>query len=47
MYVNDPIADMLTRVRNANIIYNDSVDVLLDGDQIMAICAGDILDRET
>ena len=27
MYVNDPIADMLTRVRNANMIYSDSVDV--------------------
>ena len=27
MYVNDPIADMLTRVRNANMIYSESVDV--------------------
>jgi small subunit ribosomal protein S8 len=27
MYVNDPIADMLTRVRNANMIYSESADV--------------------
>jgi small subunit ribosomal protein S8 len=27
MYVNDPIADMLTRVRNANMIYSENVDV--------------------
>ena len=27
MYVNDPIADMLTRVRNANMINSESVDV--------------------
>ncbi len=27
MYVNDPVADMLTRIRNANMIYNESVDV--------------------
>ena len=27
MYINDPIADMLTRVRNANMIYSESVDV--------------------
>ena len=27
MYVNDPIADMLTRVRNANMIYSEHVDV--------------------
>ncbi|MDR2175772.1 MAG: 30S ribosomal protein S8 [Synergistaceae bacterium] len=27
MYINDPIADMLTRVRNANMVYSDSVDV--------------------
>ena len=27
MYINDPIADMLTRVRNANMIFSDSVDV--------------------
>ncbi|MDR1740897.1 MAG: 30S ribosomal protein S8 [Synergistaceae bacterium] len=27
MYVNDPIADMLTRVRNANMIFSESVDV--------------------
>jgi small subunit ribosomal protein S8 len=27
MCVNDPIADMLTRVRNANMIYSESVDV--------------------
>ncbi len=27
MYVNDPVADMLTRIRNANMIYNASVDV--------------------
>ena len=27
MYINDPIADMLTRVRNANMIYSESVDI--------------------
>ena len=27
MYVNDPIADMLTRIRNANMIFSESVDV--------------------
>ena len=27
MYVNDPVADMLTRIRNANMIYSESVDV--------------------
>ena len=27
MYVNDHIADMLTRVRNANMIYSESVDI--------------------
>lgn len=27
MYMNDPIADMLTRIRNANMIFNESVDV--------------------
>ena len=27
MYVTDPIADMLTRVRNANMVYHESVDV--------------------
>lgn len=27
MYVNDPIADMLTRIRNANMIYAESVDI--------------------
>ena len=27
MYVNDPIADMLTRVRNANMVFHESVDV--------------------
>jgi small subunit ribosomal protein S8 len=27
MYINDPIADMLTRVRNANMIYSEHVDV--------------------
>ena len=27
MYVNDPIADMLTRLRNANMIYSESVDI--------------------
>ena len=25
MYVNDPVADMLTRIRNANMIYAESV----------------------
>ena len=27
MYVTDPIADMLTRIRNANVVYHESVDV--------------------
>lgn len=27
MYVNDPIADMLTRIRNANMVYHDSADI--------------------
>lgn len=27
MYVNDPIADMLTRIRNANMVYHESVDI--------------------
>ena len=27
MYVNDPVADMLTRIRNANMTYAESVDV--------------------
>ena len=27
MYVTDPIADMLTRIRNANMVYHESVDV--------------------
>ncbi|EEX48011.1 MULTISPECIES: 30S ribosomal protein S8 [Jonquetella] len=27
MYVNDPIADMLTRIRNANTVRHESVDV--------------------
>lgn len=27
MYMNDPIADMLTRIRNANMIFGESVDV--------------------
>ena len=27
MYVNDPVADMLTRIRNANIVYSESVDI--------------------
>jgi len=29
MYVNDPIADMLTRVRNANMVYHGTVDIPL------------------
>jgi small subunit ribosomal protein S8 len=29
MYVNDPIADMLTRIRNANMVYLDVVDIPL------------------
>ena len=29
MYVNDPIADMLTRIRNANMVYHDMVDMPL------------------
>lgn len=27
MVMTDPIADMLTRIRNANMVYHDSVDV--------------------
>ena len=27
MYVNDPIADMLTRIRNANLAYHEMVDL--------------------
>lgn len=27
MYVNDPIADLLTRIRNVNMIYGESVDI--------------------
>nr|WP_321503064.1 30S ribosomal protein S8 [uncultured Dethiosulfovibrio sp.] len=27
MYVNDPIADMLTRIRNANMVYHEAVDM--------------------
>ena len=27
MYVNDPIADMLTRIRDANMVYHESVDI--------------------
>lgn len=27
MYVTDPIADMLTRIRNANMVFHESVDV--------------------
>lgn len=27
MFINDPIADMLTRIRNANMVYHESVDV--------------------
>ena len=27
MYVNDPVADMLTRIRNANMTYAECVDV--------------------
>ncbi len=27
MYVTDPIADMLARIRNANMVYHESVDV--------------------
>ena len=27
MYVNDPIADMLTRIRNANLAYHELVDL--------------------
>ncbi|MCD6364024.1 MAG: 30S ribosomal protein S8 [Synergistetes bacterium] len=29
MYVNDPIGDMLTRIRNANTAYHESVDIPL------------------
>ncbi len=27
MYVNDPLSDMLTRIRNANLIFSESVDI--------------------
>lgn len=27
MYVTDPIADMLARIRNANIVYHESADI--------------------
>ncbi len=27
MYVNDPVADMLTRIRNANTVYHETVDM--------------------
>ena len=27
MYVNDPIADMLTRIRNSNMVSHESVDI--------------------
>ncbi len=27
MYVNDPVADMLTRIRNANTVYHEMVDM--------------------
>ena len=27
MYVTDPIADMLARIRNANMVFHESVDV--------------------
>ena len=27
MYVNDPIGDMLTRIRNANMVYHETVDM--------------------
>ncbi|MCS7233625.1 MAG: 30S ribosomal protein S8 [Synergistetes bacterium] len=29
MFVTDPIGDMLTRIRNANIVYHESVDIPL------------------
>jgi len=29
MYVTDPIADMLTRIRNANMVYQENVDMPL------------------
>jgi len=29
MYMTDPIADMLTRIRNANMVYHESVDIPL------------------
>ncbi|KUK87744.1 MAG: 30S ribosomal protein S8 [Synergistales bacterium 58_81] len=29
MYVNDPIGDMLTRIRNANMVYHETVDMPL------------------
>ncbi|NLH94657.1 MAG: 30S ribosomal protein S8, partial [Synergistaceae bacterium] len=27
MYVTDPIADMLTRIRNANTVFQETVDI--------------------
>ena len=27
MYVTDPIADMLTRIRNANMVFQETVDI--------------------
>jgi len=27
MYTNDPISDMLTRIRNSNMVYHETVDV--------------------
>jgi len=29
MYITDPVADMLTRIRNANVVYLDTVDMPL------------------
>ena len=29
MYVNDPVADMLTRIRNANTVYHETEDMTM------------------
>ena len=34
MYVNDPIADMLTRIRNANMVFHDVVDIPISNSKL-------------
>jgi len=34
MYVNDPIADMLTRIRNANMVFHDVVDIPMSNSKL-------------